>query len=100
MEECPKTRKFCIQRGKVKRYVQNFSTPVGLNRERVNLFYRNDLNALDMIEDNIYGYLYYFDDGRQSAVIVTDTRVRYHDWSKRELSVLKRIPLLTAKPIV
>ncbi|KAH7718125.1 GTP binding domain containing protein [Aphelenchoides avenae] len=59
----------------------------------------DELDALNTIEDNLRG-----DDqsGRQLGFldVITDQRVRYHDWRESELAVLERTLLLSSKPIV
>ncbi|KAH7695382.1 GTP binding domain containing protein, partial [Aphelenchoides avenae] len=57
----------------------------------------DDLDTIATIEDNIRGFT-----DRYSSVlgeVTTDERVRYHDSTEKELAVLERIRLLTAKPI-
>ncbi|KAH7703202.1 GTP binding domain containing protein [Aphelenchoides avenae] len=71
-----------------------------LSQLRENDSFRNDLDTLSTIKDNIRGSRRYFDGDKWSPIILTDVRVRFHDWSEEELAVLERFPFLTAKPIV
>ncbi|KAH7718421.1 obg-like ATPase 1-like protein [Aphelenchoides avenae] len=69
-----------------------------LAKLRENATNGDDLDAIATIEDNVRGYT--DDYGRGLAHVTTDARVRYHDWTEKELDVLERMSLLTAKPIV
>ncbi|KAH7707441.1 GTP binding protein [Aphelenchoides avenae] len=59
--------------------------------------YRNDFDALETIVDNIRGFRI---EEHSLGSVTTDERVRFHDWDERELEVLERLRLLTAKPVV
>ncbi|KAH7706311.1 hypothetical protein AAVH_26471, partial [Aphelenchoides avenae] len=59
--------------------------------------YRNDFDALETIVDNIRGFRI---EEHSLGSVTTDERVRYHEWDARELEVLERLRLLTAKPVV
>lgn len=64
---------------------------------KVSMF-RNELDTIRNIEDNIRGYhdLNLVGLGK----IRTDKRVRFHQWDAKEVAVLERLRLLTSKPIV
>ncbi|KAH7706508.1 hypothetical protein AAVH_26254 [Aphelenchoides avenae] len=70
-----------------------------LAKLRKNDTFRDDLDALTTIADNVRGYR---DIGgeRDGRRVITDQRARFHDWDERELAVLEQIQLLTAKPVV
>ncbi|KAH7713725.1 obg-like ATPase 1 isoform 1 [Aphelenchoides avenae] len=58
----------------------------------------DDLDAIATIEDNVRGYTDHYRHGLE--LVTTDGRVRYHDWTEKELAVLERLRLFTAKPIL
>ncbi|KAH7698895.1 GTP binding protein, partial [Aphelenchoides avenae] len=70
-----------------------------LAKLRKNETFRDDLDALTSIAENVRGYR---DDDHKfnGRRVMTDGRARFHDWDERELAVLEQIQLLTAKPVV
>lgn len=58
------------------------------------------MDVLTAIGDHIRGYRRFVYSIYRSETVVTDRRARLHDWDERELAVLERIQLLTAKPIL
>ncbi|KAH7717410.1 obg-like ATPase 1 [Aphelenchoides avenae] len=69
-----------------------------LAKLRMNATDGDDMDTIATIEDNVRGYTDHYDS--RLGEVTTDERVRYHDWTEKELAVLERIRLFTAKPIV